>query len=74
LQLRRGPFTIEVCHLIKAHLEALKNMIAQVGLILETAPPLPENRTARCRELLQAVLALSDDLLSEARGSLEKRA
>jgi len=58
----------------RSSLQALKNMITEVDLILETTPPLPENRTGRCRELLRAALALSDDLLSEAQRSHKKRA
>ena len=46
-------------------LEVLKNLIAEVDLILETAPALPENRTARCRELLGAALALAADLIKQ---------
>jgi hypothetical protein len=46
---------------------ALKNLIEQAEHILATAPPLPENRTAPCRELLQAALALTNDLLSQAK-------
>lgn len=47
----------------KASLQTLKRLIAEVDLILETTTPLPENRTARSRELLRAALALTDDLL-----------
>ncbi len=42
-------------------------MIAEVDLILETAPPLPENRTKASREILKAALALADDLLKNSR-------
>jgi hypothetical protein len=51
----------------RAELAALKNMIAEADLILGTLPPLPENRTARCRELLTSALALTDDLISQAK-------
>ena len=44
-------------------IEALKNLIAEADLILETAPPLPQNRTAAARENLRTALALADDLL-----------
>jgi hypothetical protein len=40
-------------------------MIEETDLLLETAPELPENRTARCRELLRAALALVDDLAQQ---------
>ena len=47
-------------------LEALKNMLAETDLLLSTTTPLPENRTARCRELLGDTLALADDLLKQS--------
>jgi len=47
-------------------LQALRNLIADTDLILETTPPLPQNRTAACRENLRAALALVDDLLNES--------
>jgi hypothetical protein len=43
-------------------IEALKNMLSEVDLLLSTTEPLPQNRTPRCRELLSAALALADDL------------
>jgi hypothetical protein len=46
-------------------LEALRNMIEQVELLISTTTPLPENRTPRCQELLQSALALMDDLLTQ---------
>jgi hypothetical protein len=51
----------------RAELAALKNMIAEADHVLATTPVLPENRTARCRELLTAALALTDDLISQAK-------
>ena len=50
----------------RTELQALKNLISEVDLILETTL-LPENRTARSRELLSAALSLTDDLLSQDR-------
>jgi hypothetical protein len=47
----------------RSSLQALKNLIAEADLILETTPPLPENRTAAARENLRAALALADDML-----------
>jgi hypothetical protein len=46
-------------------LEALKNLISETDLVLETAPLLPQNRTAVCRENLRTALALTDDLLGQ---------
>jgi hypothetical protein len=46
-------------------LKALKNILTEVDLILETTPPLPQNRTGRSRELIRAALALTDDLTSQ---------
>ena len=47
-------------------LKALKNLISEADLILETTPLLPQNRTAACRENLRAALALADDLLKQS--------
>jgi hypothetical protein len=49
----------------RTELQALRNLIAEADVILETTPPLPENRTAASRELLRAALALADDLLKQ---------
>ena len=54
---------------MRSSLQALKNLIADADLILETAPPLPENRTAACRDALKAALALTDDLLKNGKQS-----
>jgi hypothetical protein len=48
-------------------LRALKNIISEVDLILETTPDLPQNRTGRSRELLGTALAITNDLISENR-------
>ncbi len=50
----------------RSSLEALKNIIDQIDLLISTTIPLPENRTARCQELLRAATALADDLLKQA--------
>ena len=34
-------------------IQALRNLIAEADLILETTPPLPENRTGAAREVLR---------------------
>src|ERR1700680_4233005 len=49
----------------RSSLDALKNIISEVDLILETTPDLPQNRTGRSRELLRAALAITGDLISE---------
>lgn len=49
----------------RASLQSLKNLVAEVDLLISTTAPLPENRTTRCRELLRAALALTDDLLAQ---------
>jgi hypothetical protein len=51
----------------RVQVATLKKLIAEADHILETLPPLPENRTARCRELLGSALALADDLLKQAK-------
>ena len=51
----------------RTQLSSLRRMVAEADHILETLPPLPENRTARCRELLGSALALADDLLKQSK-------
>ncbi len=51
----------------RTELLALKNLIADASLTLETTPDLPQNRTASCRESLAAALALVDDLIKQSR-------
>ena len=51
----------------RASLLALRELIADTDLTLETTPDLPQNRTAHCRENLRAALALADDLLKQQR-------
>lgn len=51
----------------RSELTTLKKLLVETDLILATVPPLPENRTARCRELLGAALALADDLLKQTK-------
>ena len=51
----------------RASLLALRDLIADTDLTLETIPDLPQNRTAHCRENLHAALALAEDLLKQQR-------
>jgi len=51
----------------RASLLALRDLIADTDLTLETIPDLPQNRTAHCRENLRAALALADDLIKQQR-------
>jgi hypothetical protein len=51
----------------RASLAALRELIADTDLTLETTPDLPQNRTAHCRENLRAALALAEDLLKQSR-------
>jgi hypothetical protein len=53
----------------RQELGAIKRMIEEVDLILETSPELPENRTGRSRELLKTAIALTDDLIAQAKPS-----
>jgi hypothetical protein len=50
----------------QTELHALNNLLTQADHILATAPEMPENRTAACRELLGSALALTDDLLKQS--------
>jgi len=52
----------------RQELTALRNLISEADVVLETAD-LPQDRTARCRELLASAMALADDLLSHAKPS-----
>jgi hypothetical protein len=51
----------------RASFLALRDLIADTDLTLETIPDLPQNRTAHCRENLRAALALADDLIKQRR-------
>jgi len=51
----------------RTELRALRNLISEADLILETSPLLPENRTGAARENLRAALALTDDLIGQAK-------
>src|SRR5258708_39800117 len=51
----------------RSSLLALRSLIADTDLTLETIPDLPQNRTAHCRENLRAALALTKDLLRQQR-------
>jgi hypothetical protein len=48
----------------RTELGTIKRLLSEADLILSTTE-LPENRTARCRELLGAALALTADLISQ---------
>ncbi len=50
----------------RSSVEALKNIISQVDLLISTTEPMPENRTSRCLELLKAAAVLVDDLAQQA--------
>jgi hypothetical protein len=49
----------------RTELNALKNLISEADLILETTPPLPQNRTGACRENLRAALGIVNDLIGQ---------
>ncbi len=51
----------------RTELATLKRLISEADHVLETTPPLPENRTAAARESLAAAIALADDLLRQAK-------
>jgi len=42
-------------------------MLGQIEALISTTPPLPEDRTVRCLELLEAAKALTNDMMK--RGS-----
>ena len=45
---------------------AIQNMLVEIESLISTTTPLPENRTARCLELLQAAKAVTNDILKRA--------
>jgi hypothetical protein len=47
-------------------IKALQNMLVEIETLVSTTTPLPEDRTARCLELLQAAKALTNDILKHA--------
>jgi hypothetical protein len=53
----------------RTELNALRNLISEADLILETTPPLPQNRTGAARDNLRSALALVDDLIGQTRMS-----
>ena len=44
-------------------LTALRKIIAEVDSLISTSEPMPEDRTPRCRELLQLALMLTEGLM-----------
>jgi len=57
----------------RGDLRMLKKLRSDTDLILSTTVALPENRTARCRELFKAAIAMTDDLIAPARLPEEER-
>jgi hypothetical protein len=51
----------------RTELNALRNLITEADLILETSPALPQNRTGAARENLRAALAITNDLIEQSR-------
>ena len=51
----------------RASIQALKNILSEVDVLISTTDPLPQKRTPRCRELLRAALALTEDLLTQTK-------
>ncbi|HET9406102.1 MAG TPA: hypothetical protein VFO39_02590 [Candidatus Sulfotelmatobacter sp.] len=51
----------------RSELTTLKKLLSDTDHILATTPDLPENRTARCRELLTSAMAIADDLLAQSK-------
>jgi hypothetical protein len=47
-------------------LKALQNMLGELETLISTTTALPENRTARCVELLQTAKALMNDMMKRA--------
>ena len=47
-------------------IKALENMLGEIETLISTTTPLPENRTARCLELLETAKALMNDIRKRA--------
>ena len=47
-------------------IKAIQNMLVEIESLISTTTPLPENRTVRCLELLQAAKAVTTDILKRA--------
>jgi hypothetical protein len=47
-------------------IKALQNMLGEIETLISSTTPLPENRTARCIELLAAAKALTNDMMKRA--------
>ena len=47
-------------------IKALQNMLVEIEMLISTTTPLPENRTARCLELIKVAKALTNDILKRA--------
>jgi hypothetical protein len=54
-------------HQIALTFSRSRDFLCDSDLILSTTVALPENRTVRCRELLKAAIAMTDDLIAHAR-------
>jgi len=63
--LASGPFPLLSRHAIEQGRteRALKNLLSQT----DRTTDLPQNRTAQCRELLRSAIAITDDLLKQAK-------
>jgi hypothetical protein len=48
-------------------LHALRNLISEADLILETSPTLPQDRTSAARDLLRTAIALVEDFIEQSR-------
>jgi hypothetical protein len=48
-------------------IKALQNVLGEIETLISTTTPLPENRTVRCIELLEAAKALTNEMMK--RGS-----
>lgn len=53
-------------------LQALMNLISEVDLLISTVDQMPENRSARCRELLHVASVLLDDLLDQSKITIRR--
>jgi hypothetical protein len=58
--------TVERMLIDPVPIKALQNMLGEIEMLISTTTPLPENRSARCLELIQVAKALTNDILKRA--------
>jgi hypothetical protein len=61
-----GCRSVELMFVDPVAIHALQNILGEIETLISTTTPLPENRTVRCIELLEAARALTNDMIKRA--------